>query len=128
VIANGVPGKVKTGRLQRQTDFQRLYQHGQRARGKLLTLVMLPRPEEPHCRAAYVVSRKVSLKAVGRNLVRRRLREALRTLRQEQDLDGPADLILIAAPAAAAATYAQLRDELQTLLSRLHLRRPPGPE
>lgn len=126
MTANGVSGKVKTGRLQRRADFQRLYDHGRRARGNLLTVVMLPQPQEPWCRAAYVISRKVAPKAVARNLLRRRLREALRTLRRERELDGPADLILIAAPAAAEATYAQLRDELQTLLGRLGVRRPPG--
>ena len=133
MIANGAPSKVKTEPLQRRADFADIYQHGRRARGKWLTVVMQARPDGPTCRAAYVVSRKVSGLAVHRNRVRRRLREALRTLRQAQELQANADLILIAAPAAVEATYTQLRDELEALLGRLEVRlrcsvRPPRAE
>lgn len=124
---HGAPRKVKTDPLQRRADFARIYKHGRRARGRWLTVVMLPRQDEPTCRAAFVVSRKVSRLAVWRNRVRRRLREALRLLRKQQEFNTAADLILIAAPLAVEATQAELRDELQVLLSRLKVRWPNPP-
>jgi ribonuclease P protein component len=127
VTAHGAPRKVKTDPLRRQADFERIYRHGRRARGKWLTVVMLPRDDEPICRAAFVVSRKVARQAVRRNRLRRRLREALRVLRKQQELSTPADLIVIPAPQAVEAAYADLREELQLLLTRLKLWRPDLP-
>jgi ribonuclease P protein component len=55
-------------------------------------------------------------KAVQRNLVRRRLRESVRALRQQ--LGEAWDLVLIPRPAARALTYDQLRGSVSCLLRR----------
>ena len=74
-----------------------------------------------------VVSGKVG-KAVVRNRVRRRLREALRALlangvRREACHAGAAsfDLVVIARPSAADAGYAELRASLERALERAGL-------
>lgn len=71
-----------------------------------------------------VVSKKVG-KAVVRNRVRRRLREALRALLSEgvaasaQHRGLPSfDLVIIARPEAAGASYAQLMAALRRALER----------
>jgi ribonuclease P protein component len=50
--------------------------------------------------------------AVERNLVRRRLREALQPLLGE----APRDLVIVARPESKQATFAQLADELAAAL------------
>jgi ribonuclease P protein component len=55
--------------------------------------------------------------AVVRNRLRRRLRAAIR---EALPADTPAaDMIVVARPAAAAASYAELVAEVQQLLSRI---------
>lgn len=71
-----------------------------------------------------VVSKKVG-KAVTRNRVRRRLREALRSLlsqgvRADAQYRGEPsfDLVIIARPEAAEASFSQLSDALRRALER----------
>jgi ribonuclease P protein component len=71
-----------------------------------------------------VVSKKVG-KAVVRNRVRRRLREALRSLLAEgvapaarYQGDASFDLVIIARPEAAEASYGQLSAALRRALER----------
>lgn len=121
--------RIRAERLQRRTDFDRIYRQGKRTRGKFITAVVLVRQGGPCCRAAYVVSRKVARQAVYRNRIRRRLREALRLLLAERGLAEPADIILIASPRALEATYRDLHAELEELLRRAKLwARPPAAE
>lgn len=73
-----------------------------------------------------VVSRKVG-KAVVRNRVKRRVREALRELiGARRDAAAPAnaaalagyDLLIVTRPAAAEADYAELKRSLKTAMQR----------
>lgn len=125
--------RLKPEPLRRRADFSRIYERGRRYRGKYLTAVILTRsesappgtraaqPDPAVLRAAFVVSNKVARQAVQRNRVRRRLREALRSLMREHGPITGRDLILIAAPSAVDATYWQLYEELRTLLNKAHV-------
>ncbi len=121
------PRPRKPAVLRRRADFDRLYRQGKRTRGRLLTVITLPQPEASACRLAFVVSRKVAKQAVRRNRIRRRLREALRHLRAEQELTGHPDLLVIAHPAAVGASYWDLKTELEELLGRAKLWARPAP-
>jgi len=68
-------------------------------------------------RVAIVVSRKIG-KAVVRNRVRRRLREALLALLREGGLKPSFDVMIVARPSAAEAPYADLKASLRTALAR----------
>ena len=130
MVSGRPPGKHGVKRattIRRKADFNRLYSSGKRYHTPLLTAVILRRgDDEPACRVAYVVGRKVARQAVIRNRVRRRLREAYRSL--GGPLEGGADLALIAHPAAAAADYWGLRAALGKALERAGLLSlaPPG--
>jgi len=96
--------------------FQRL-RSGRRGGARLLSLRWRP-AREPGVRVGIVVSRKVG-NAVTRNRVRRRLREALRAQLASRDVrQRGVDLIIIARPEAATASYAALHDSLASALAR----------
>lgn len=107
-------------RLQRSPDFQRVYRRGRSWALPLLALHALPQPIGQ--RVGISVSKKLG-KAVTRNLVRRRLREATRAVITEWK-DG-CDLVLVARSAAATASYAELEAAVQELARRAGLLREP---
>jgi len=67
----------------------------------------------PHNRYGFVTSRAVG-KAVVRNKVRRRLREAVRSLPLKEGWD----MVVIARRSAADTTYRELRESLASLVAR----------
>ncbi|MEX2541076.1 MAG: ribonuclease P protein component [Trueperaceae bacterium] len=102
--------------------FQRL-RHGRPGGARLLSVRWRPH-RQGNVRVGIVVSKKVG-KAVVRNRVRRRLREALRELLAGGVSAGAQhrgaasfDLVIIARPDAAAASYSQLAAALRRALER----------
>jgi ribonuclease P protein component len=104
-------------RLKRSQDFHAVHRQGQRWRGKLITLSVLP-TGLPHSRYGFVVSRSVGA-AVVRNRVKRRLRAAIRTLLPH--LPEGYDVVTIAHPPAAQATFQELEETLVSLLRQADL-------
>jgi ribonuclease P protein component len=99
-------------RLRKSSDFANAYREGRSFSSRLL--VIRPRANGlPHNRYGFVTSRAVG-KAVVRNRVRRRLREAVRLL----PLNEGWDIVVIARRMAVEATYQELRESLTALLSR----------
>ena len=67
-------------RLTGQGAFEAVFRTGRRVEGLYLTLVVAP-SAVPGGRTGYVIGRKVSVRAVDRNRLRRKLREVVRALR-----------------------------------------------
>ena len=102
-------------RLRTSADF--LHVREQASRGwphPLLVLYVAPN-ERDQTRVGITVSSRVG-NAVVRNRVRRRVREALHA--RLADLAGTNDLLVIARPASATASWAELNDALETVLER----------
>jgi ribonuclease P protein component len=98
--------------LRKSSDFTSAYREGGSFSSRLL--VIRPRANGlPYNRFGFVTSRAVG-GAVVRNRVRRRLREAVRSLSL---VDGW-DVVIIARRSAAEALYGQLRVSLASLLER----------
>jgi ribonuclease P protein component len=105
----------RSQRLRRERDFSAVYQRGRAWSNQALALRVLPN-DLPLSRYGFAAGRRVG-KAVVRNRVKRRLREALRGL-------GPAggwDVVVIARPAAATMDFDGLRAALAPLLRRAGL-------
>lgn len=107
----------KAHRIRKRPDFLHVQRHGRRWTGRFV-LVLVHRAEDQVTRFGFTVSRKVG-NAVVRNRVRRRLREAVR-LQRPQWPEGRS-VVVIARPAAARATYAELERDI---LSWLEAARP----
>jgi ribonuclease P protein component len=111
-------------RLTDSPEFERVYRQGTAYRGKLFSVHAFPN-EQGTPRLGLSVSRKVG-SAVTRNAVRRRLREVFHSC-----ISGSSenlDLVVSARPAAANATFEELREEFGKSLGRVGARpeRRPG--
>lgn len=86
-----------------------MLQTGRRSQDPLFT-VYAATSKQQHARLGVTVSRKVSLRAVDRNRIKRNIREAFRM--QKTELSG-LDIMVMARPAARAASGAVLRESLR---------------
>ena len=104
-------------RLRLNADFQRVRQKGKSWADHLIVLCALPNDLE-HSRFGFAASKRIG-KAVVRNRVRRRMREAVR-LRRALIADGW-DLVFIARSPMARASYADIARGVESLLRRANL-------
>lgn len=103
----------RTERLRSSSDFKRVYSRGLSVAGRHLVVYVLP--ERGGDRLGLSVSRKVG-SAVTRNKARRRLSEAFAA--KAGRATGAADVVIIARPPAARASYQILENELTALLAK----------
>ena len=102
-------------RLKSSRDFTRVRTKGRTVRGTLLTIGVLLVSNETNFRVGLITSKRIG-GAVVRNRVRRRLREIVR--RHQHAVANGLWLVIIARPAAAAATFAALEAEYLRVMSR----------
>ena len=105
-------------RLRSSADFRRARETSPRVWAHPLLVLCAAPNDLPSARVGVTVSRRVG-KAVVRNKVRRRIREAARLL-----LPGVApgvDVLFIARPASAKAEWSDLREAVELLLRRAGL-------
>ena len=97
-----------------------MFQHGRHNSARLLAVRSITNQllghdsgQAPFTRYAFAIPKRVG-KAVVRNKIRRRLREILRLLPLREGFD----LVISVRPAAAQATFFDLKTELTLLLKR----------
>ena|SRR5690606_17159472 len=103
----------RQARVRARAEFDRVFAQGRRTASPLMALHWHDDGAPP--RLGLAVSRKVDRKAVGRNRIKRQLREQFRLLRP---VLGPGAYVVVARPQAAAANAAALREGLRALLQR----------
>jgi ribonuclease P protein component len=108
---------VAMERLTRRTDF-RAASSGVRAPASAFVLQVRSRGDRDAVRVGFTVSRQVG-NAVERNRVRRRLREIVR-LTAGDVMRAGCDYVLIGRRAALALPFAQMRQEFDAALDRVH--------
>lgn len=107
-------------RLRRRKDFDNVFRRGRAWSNGLLVLRSVA-SELPHNRYGFVTSKRVG-KAVVRNRVRRRLKEAVRSLVVVE----PRDIVISAKAPAAQAGYQELKRSVEDLLGRAGLLQDEG--
>ena len=101
----------KSARLRRRVEFARVFDDGRRVASPALALHWMPGPAT---RLGIAVSRKVDPNAVGRNRIKRVLRDAFRACRTQLS---SADYVVVARAAASRLDNAGLR---KAFLEALH--------
>lgn len=102
-------------RLRHQQEFDLLRQQGVSYNQPLFRLVVL-KQSSMHQRIGFIVSKQVSKKATQRNLVKRRLRAAYRSLNPDASIGGL--LLFIARPASLSASYQEILEQMQNALRK----------
>jgi ribonuclease P protein component len=104
-------------RLRKRSEFQRVYERGEKVFSRNFTLFLLA-GEAARPRLGVTVTRRVD-GAVGRNRIKRRLREWFR--RRKRELPA-VDLVINARPGAATVGFEALCRELDGRLRRRPVR------
>lgn len=121
----------RTARVRARSDFDRIFKHGRRVALPVLALHWQPAADEsgapsepgsspapprvPATRLGLAVSRKVDPHAVGRNRIKRVLRDSFRRCRADLP---PGDYVVVARVGAASCSGDELRRALFALLLR----------
>lgn len=111
----------RTARVRARSDFDRIFKHGRRVALPVLALHWQADDAEP--RMGLAVSRKVDPHAVGRNRIKRILRDEFRHRRAGL---ATGDYVLVARPGASRCSGEELRTALLSLLKRAGALRTDG--
>jgi ribonuclease P protein component len=105
----------KSRRLRRRTEFQQVFDSGQRIRGRFLTLLVAA-GQSSTSRLGIVASRKLG-DSVRRNRAKRLIREIFRKHNQPGGTQG-VDVVVIPRAELFAAAYASLEDDYRSVFAR----------
>jgi ribonuclease P protein component len=109
----------KKYRLRANADFQCLRREGRALLHSLLVISVLPNDLE-HSRFGFAVGRQIG-KAVERNRIKRRMREAVRLRLQKGEIAEGWDVVFIARRPIRRASYHQVDEAIGLLLRRAGL-------
>jgi ribonuclease P protein component len=110
----------KKNRLSRADLNAIRHQKQFRVHGELFSLVVAPHPTPRKTSVAFVVSKKVSSRAVTRNEIKRRSREIVRTALTA--VKEPAAFVFHAKREAASASFDHMKKDITTLFERARMR------
>lgn len=105
-------------RLRKNSEFQRVKQQGRSIMSPLLILAWMPN-DVVRTRVGFVVSKRISKRAVDRNYIKRLLSEAMRVFLPR--LPGGLDIVVSARQNANTANLRALEQDMFTLLRRAKL-------
>ena len=104
----------KINRVKNKKDFDFIFKNGKGLKGALFVLKIINNNSEAS-RFGFIVSGKVSKKAVERNRIRRRASEIIRlNLKQ---IKGGFDIVFVALPGAKTANYQNIEKNIMNLLT-----------
>ncbi len=109
----------KQYRLRANADFQRVRREGSSWAHPLLVLSAVPN-ELGNSRFGFIVGRRIG-KAVKRNQIKRRMREAVRTRLKKGEIVNGWDIVFIARRPLGSASFQQVDQAIGLLLRRAGL-------
>lgn len=107
-------------RFHGHNSLRYVYSKGKAVRSQLFTIKYVPNTHRKHPRFSVVVSKKVIKSAVGRNRIRRRLYEYIRT--NMERLVEVHDVVIICTSAELRTLpFTQITEQLDQLFEKAHL-------
>jgi len=107
-------------RFHGHNSLRYVYTNGKAVRSPLFTVKYTPNSHRTNPRFSIVVSKKVIKSAVGRNRIRRRLYEYVRT--NIENLNGVYDIVIICTSAELRTLpYAEISEQLNQLFTKAEL-------
>ncbi|MGO3678285.1 ribonuclease P protein component [Leucobacter sp. UCMA 4100] len=103
-------------RITQGDDYRRVMRHGRRVGGPFVVAHAVLRTQDEPARFGYIVSKKV-----GNAVVRNRITRRLKAISDEVLRDGFTgyDVVFRASPAAAAAPFVELRNDVLREIAKL---------
>jgi ribonuclease P protein component len=108
----------KTNRIKKKKDFEIIFKKAQSFRNSLFILKVIENSLGIN-RVGFVVSSKVSKKAVVRNKVRRRLAQIMKT--KINDIKAGVDLVFIALAGIEKKDFSEVKDAVNSILIKTKL-------
>ncbi|MBL7156084.1 MAG: ribonuclease P protein component [Candidatus Pacebacteria bacterium] len=105
----------KENRLRLKKDFEKVFKNGKGFHQDFLFLKLLGN-DKKQTRVGFVVSKKISNKAVIRNKVKRRLREIIRD--QITEINQGFDIVLVALPGLEEKDFSEIKNMVNNLLNK----------
>lgn len=125
MLAPSSHGFPRCAHLRVSAQFQAVFGEGKRVSGSYFRLHAYLPADATQARLGVTVSKRVDKHAVGRNRIRRQVKECFRLQRGTLP---PGDYVLLAKPDAAKADNPALRAELLSLFERARTLKPmPAP-
>ena len=109
----------EANRLKKEKDFERVFEEGKGYNQSFLFLKALEREDKEESRFGFVVSTKVSKKAVVRNKLKRQMREIVRGKLDE--IKSGYDIVVVTQPGIETQSFHQLKQNLLQLLKDAEL-------
>jgi len=102
-------------RIRKQKDFKNIYDNGVYCSERFLAIKFI-KNKELFSRFGFIVSKKISKKAVERNRVKRILRESVRLSKNQIKIG--CDIIFIAKNGIELKTHQEIKDVVEKLLMK----------
>jgi ribonuclease P protein component len=108
----------KANRLTRDKEFEKVFKNARSAYNNLFSVKALSN-NLSHNRFGIIVSLKVSKKAIERNKIKRRVREALRFF--DDQITIHQDVVIVCRPSLINVNLKEIKNSLQLIFKRLKL-------
>lgn len=105
----------KENRLKKKKDFERVFEKGEIVKGESIYIKAL-KTKEPFPRIGFIVSKKVSLNAVERNKIKRRIREIVKAI----SIKNKFDIVIIALPKIKKNTFEEIRQDVEKTFKKIN--------
>lgn len=109
---------LKTNRLRKKKDFEKLFKKGKSFKNGFLILRLVPNNLEAS-RFGFIISQKVSKSAVLRNKIKRRLRDI--TKQNIKELKKGLDITLLVLPGLEKKTFLETKETAISLFKKAGL-------
>lgn len=103
------------GKINKKKDFDNIFKKGKSAKGSFLILRYIKNDKNID-RTAFLVSKKVSSKAVIRNKIRRRIQESVKISLKDKVME--MDFVFVALPKTKDKNFAEVKEEVLNLVKK----------